>query len=758
MSYPTQRIPSASGSTSASASASSSSNHSPQHPHLYGASHPPPPPPPPPHWTTTGGGPSSSSSFAPAPGPMSSMAAYPPHLGHASAQPPFHRMSYGQSQPGESPETAKKRKLNGDGNGNGSGGPGHHHHHHHHQAQGSTGSNPSSHDDSPPAPGAGIGGNHAHSSAAAADGPKRIKTARACDSCRRKKIRCDVVDDGSPPPGDPNNGNGGLTCAHCRQYGFSCTFFLPITETRFKKKREREAEEAAARSAAAVASYGGAMGMLPRTYGAAGMGMGMGMGMPTLPPPHQPQPATHASISAAQEWPLPRVGPVQRFQQSGPSGTSYGSGSGPGGEPGLASPKSSSAASSSMPSLPLRHGKPSSPAPPTDRSTTGAATSDVGIPPDSRVMGPTSLAYIVHSTAFIPGSAIEAHDLKHSQTFEVGASGDGIIKLNRLRQRNPSCASSGEGEGDDDDAANNNGAGGGGGASGLAYPQIPDAIRGRLAGDVAEKLINSYFTRIGYLHPIITKSEFLHLARPPPLLFYAICGAAALDRNVPREVLSAVRIGLNAIFNSSDVLSSSSANTVKALLILALHADIHGSTNVQSGSRMWNRLGVGLRMAQDLGLHRDASRRDDLDEFAHFLEQKRRIWGACVTADRLVSIALGHPLAIDLTDCDVRLPSPYEVLRYPGTDLPTRPGEEQPFAFNTEMLKLAILFGRVQKTIYSPTGLMKATDEEITGLLSDIDLWREGLPERLRFRGEKSEPDAGILHLAFSCLQMLFFR
>lgn len=39
-------------------------------------------------------------------------------------------------------------------------------------------------------------------------------------------------------------------------------------------------------------------------------------------------------------------------------------------------------------------------------------------------------------------------------------------------------------------------------------------------------------------------------------------------------------------------------------------------------------------MAQDLGLHRDASGRDDADEDAFFLEQKRRIWGCCVTADR----------------------------------------------------------------------------------------------------------------------------
>lgn len=32
-------------------------------------------------------------------------------------------------------------------------------------------------------------------------------------------------------------------CQHCKQYGFECTFFLPITETRFKKKKMEEEGE-----------------------------------------------------------------------------------------------------------------------------------------------------------------------------------------------------------------------------------------------------------------------------------------------------------------------------------------------------------------------------------------------------------------------------------------------------------------------------------------------------------------------------------
>lgn len=40
-------------------------------------------------------------------------------------------------------------------------------------------------------------------------------------------------------------------CQHCKQYGFECTFFLPITETRFKKKRLEEEAAAAVEKAEA---------------------------------------------------------------------------------------------------------------------------------------------------------------------------------------------------------------------------------------------------------------------------------------------------------------------------------------------------------------------------------------------------------------------------------------------------------------------------------------------------------------------------
>lgn len=43
-------------------------------------------------------------------------------------------------------------------------------------------------------------------------------------------FRCDIITDSDPP-----------ICQHCSQYRYDCTFYLPITETRFKKKRMEEA-------------------------------------------------------------------------------------------------------------------------------------------------------------------------------------------------------------------------------------------------------------------------------------------------------------------------------------------------------------------------------------------------------------------------------------------------------------------------------------------------------------------------------------
>jgi hypothetical protein len=89
----------------------------------------------------------------------------------------------------------------------------------------------------------------------------------------------------------------------------------------------------------------------------------------------------------------------------------------------------------------------------------------------------------------------------------------------------------------------------------------------------------------------------------------------------------------------------------------------------------------------------------------------------------------------------------------------------------------------------SPAGLSMTTDEALQGILSDLEGWREALPEELQFRGPKTPRNAGmsvftrraalptasvpprslidsmtngntsgLLHLLYSCVNMLFWR
>lgn len=144
--------------------------------------------------------------------------------------------------------------------------------------------------------------------------------------------------------------------------------------------------------------------------------------------------------------------------------------------------------------------------------------------------------------------------------------------------------------------------------------------------------------------------------------------------------------------------------------------------------------------AQDLGLHRESNLRAQTPQDLAYVELRRRVWAACVIFDRWYGAALGIPLLVDLCDCDVLLPAPYEIV--PELE-PSEWPIDTSFLALGEHLKLSILVGRVLKTIYSPTGLKHATDQQLEMLLADMDGWLENLPEVLQYRGPQSSHMAG---------------
>ncbi|TDL27420.1 hypothetical protein BD410DRAFT_714522 [Rickenella mellea] len=416
---------------------------------------------------------------------------------------------------------------------------------------------------------------------------KRTKTQRACDSCRSRKIRCDVLTEADPP-----------LCQHCKQYGFECTFFLPITETRFKKKRQEE--EAAAAAAA-----------------------------------EKDKPSE--AESSQQLSPNPE----------GPKG-------------------------------------------------------------EVRIFGPTSMTHLLHSTATVPSRAYQSYDLRYHHTWEVSKTGDGFIQVLEPDRAEDANAS------------------------------LPMPVDLRVERDVIEKLINSYFTDVGQLVPIVTQAEFLSDPSPPPILLYSICLVAAAKREVPQSVFDSLRIAVNNVIKSEDVISNVSIVNVQSLLILCLCGDSHSQHPPTALSALWIRLGVAIRMAQDLGLHRAEAVKQNI-------ERRRRIWAACLISDRWTSLTFGHPSMIDVEDCDARLPSSGD------------PNDQ----YMDELVRLSIILGRVLKTIYTPSGLTHATDEKLEQLFSDMKAWRDRLPDDLKFRGPQTPRNGGrpgLLHMLYTSVTMIFWR
>lgn len=85
-------------------------------------------------------------------------------------------------------------------------------------------------------------------------------------------------------------------------------------------------------------------------------------------------------------------------------------------------------------------------------------------------------------------------------------------------------------------------------------------------------------------------------------------------------------------------------------------------------AQAWVYIGMAVRMAQDLGMHRSADNwaRAGLGGrlFSEWeLQERKRIWYSCIVMDKYVSTYIGRPVAIFDRDYDTQLPGEDEVGR-----------------------------------------------------------------------------------------------
>ncbi|EIW70114.1 hypothetical protein TREMEDRAFT_30245 [Tremella mesenterica DSM 1558] len=173
-------------------------------------------------------------------------------------------------------------------------------------------------------------------------------------------------------------------------------------------------------------------------------------------------------------------------------------------------------------------------------------------------------------------------------------------------------------------------------------------------------------------------------------------------------------------------ISSPTLSNVQVLILLSLADELHAWDARGAESMAWRRIGTGLRMALELGLHRAVSSKVVPRPQRH---RRQRVWGACVFADRWLSLRLGQPHTINLADADAPPPFPYPDHIDPAQSSTVVPS----FQLFCELTRLSEFLGKACNLVCTPSWLERADDVSLLLWQNNFETWLEALPTNWRY-------------------------
>ncbi|CAE7227860.1 unnamed protein product [Rhizoctonia solani] len=307
-----------------------------------------------------------------------------------------------------------------------------------------------------------------------------------------------------------------------------------------------------------------------------------------------------------------------------------------------------------------------------------------------------------------------------------------------------------------------------------------------------EKLLKLYFSYVHPVLPVVHQEVFWQdwetsadpssppSSRIPTLLLLAIYAVAArydASRRPPRtgmmwaagdNYLEAAKVLLNRSY------ASSKASTCQALLLLS-----YREIGIGAMAQAWLYVGMSVRMAQDLGLHRsiDKWQAAGAKTFSAAEKQTRRcIWFGCVVMDKYVSTYIGRPLAVFERDYDTRWPDQdAEEQDQDWVDIAkedSKGGYEPVPGRVLECFaaasKLSAILSRIVEALYSirlAPGASKSAER--VQLEEELEKWMLNLPAYLRYDitrgviegcGKVPPPHVLTLHMMYWCSVLLLHR
>ncbi|KAI5808611.1 fungal-specific transcription factor domain-containing protein, partial [Peziza echinospora] len=233
---------------------------------------------------------------------------------------------------------------------------------------------------------------------------------------------------------------------------------------------------------------------------------------------------------------------------------------------------------------------------------------------------------------------------------------------------------------------------------------------------LAELILDQYYTTVHPLVPVIhwptfvdryerayTKGGLVDETPSWSSLLFAVfaCGILfvtdtkmkSLYGDTGRQFIEKSRM-LTDLFNDEFTVDHARAALLTSIFLMEINCK----------SAAWTWLGSTVRIAQDIGLHRESGPWDVVEK-----EMRRRVWWGIYVWDRLLSVELGRVLLIDDSDCDIGLPCPVDdhFLYEHAVMIP--PGSAQPLNFLLTTIHVVRLISpllqSLQASVISPLTL-----------------------------------------------------
>ncbi|KXN87885.1 Transcriptional activator protein acu-15 [Leucoagaricus sp. SymC.cos] len=283
--------------------------------------------------------------------------------------------------------------------------------------------------------------------------------------------------------------------------------------------------------------------------------------------------------------------------------------------------------------------------------------------------------------------------------------------------------------------------------------------------DLADKLVEAYFARFHFLMPVIDKPSFVQryqklmdnkhdhvLARSETAflsLVFAVFACAANLVQDPRLTTSERNDdgGMGMVYyERALILQYISHPKIQIFHVQCFILMSSFLCSVNCLPQAWILLGQAVRTGQDLGLHRSPRR---LLIGSIEKETRRRIWWGVYTLDRMLALALGRPLGINDSDCDVEMPVDVDDDHLPEYYSGAPITQRQPSLMTgmIHLIKLYEIAGRLLRQVYALDNCKENLEPEqrtelqktVEALDNELTQWCDNLQPAFKSQSETDE-------------------